>query len=218
MLATPEESRKPPSRGDVAAARDLAHRIFALQDERPEDLADVELAVLDPFIRSLLVTDGTVTRALEVHTLERVTVDVISQEMAPTPERPARCLEIDGGAESVRRRVVMTVGQSPTHSVCAESFIVPERLPGDFLGTLAESAEGIGEALQQVLLESWRELLWFGLGKAPDWAPIVPTPTVLTRVYRVMTAGHAALLIAESFALELTAEMHHLAGMDDSPE
>ncbi|HEX8074827.1 MAG TPA: chorismate pyruvate-lyase family protein [Thermoleophilaceae bacterium] len=216
MLDAPHESRKPPSRGDVAAARDLAHRIFVMQDDRPEDLADVEVAVLDPFVRSLLVTDGTVTRALEVHTLERVTVEVVSQSMAPTPGRSARCLEIEPGTESVRRRVVMTVGDSSTHSVCAESFIVPERLPGDFLGTLAHSSEGIGEALQQVLLESWRELLWFGLGRAPEWAPIVPTPTVLTRVYRVMTAGHAALLIAESFALELTSDTHHLAGMSNS--
>jgi chorismate-pyruvate lyase len=198
----------------VAAARDLAHRIFVMQDERPDDLADVEVAVLDPFVRGLLVTDGTVTRALEMHTLKHVTVDVISQSVEPTPERPARCLAIAPGADSVRRRVVMTIGGSPTHSVCAESYIVPNHLPGGFLDTLAQSEEGIGEALQQVLLESWRELLWFGLGKAPEWAPIIPTPTALTRVYRVMTAGHAALLIAESFALELGWDAHRLAGVE----
>jgi chorismate-pyruvate lyase len=198
----------------VAAARDLAHRIFVLQDERPDDLADVEVAVLDPFLRSLLVTDGTVTRALEVHTLKHVTVDVVSQETMPAPEPTARCLDVPAGTETVQRRVVMTIGDSPNHSVCAESYLALDRLPGDFLGTLAQSEEGIGEALQQVLLESWRELLWFGIGKPPGWAPIIPTPTVLTRVYRVMTASEAALLIAEYFALELGFDGHHLAGLD----
>jgi chorismate-pyruvate lyase len=214
MPMTAEETRRAPIRRRVAAGRELARRFFVLQDERPDDLADVEVAVLDPFLRSLLVTDGTVTRALEVHTLKHVTVDVVSQQMVAAPERQARCLDVPAGSETVQRRVVMTIGDSPTHSICAESFLVPERLPGDFFGTLAESEEGIGEALQHVLLESWRELLWFGIGKPPEWAPIIPTPTVLTRVYRVMTAGYAALLIAESFALEFAFDGHRMVGLD----
>ena len=81
---------------------------------------------------------------------------------------------------------------------------MPGRLPEDFLDVLEGSPEGIGESLQQVKLESWRDLLWFGLERPPRWSEAVPDPShhVLTRRYRVITGKRPVLLIVESFAVE----------------
>ena len=86
----------------------------------------------------------------------------------------------------------------------AESyFVVPERLPPAFLDALMGNAQGIGGSLQQLRLESARELLWFGLATPPPWAEQTdgaPAGT-LRRAYLIITGGQPALLISEDFAL-----------------
>ncbi|HXS48453.1 MAG TPA: chorismate pyruvate-lyase family protein, partial [Solirubrobacterales bacterium] len=106
------------------------------------------------------------------------------------------------GVESVRRRVV--IGAGPAMPVMwAESHIIPSRLPSGFLDVLGSAADGIGESLQQVQLESWRDMLWFGLDTLPEWSCVDRAEsTALTRLYRVITDGRPALLISESFAVE----------------
>ena len=72
------------------------------------------------------------------------------------------------------------------------------------------------ESLQQLMLESARELLWFGIGEPPEWADDAPTPHALTRLYRVTTHGEPALLISESFAVERRAGAFRLAWLTDA--
>ena len=194
-------------RGECA----LTRRHFVLQDERPSHLGAVDLAELDPSLRCLLFTDGTVTRTLEVQALSRVSVDVVAQVETPAPERHAQCLKVPSGMPALRRRVV--IGTGPAAPVMwAESHIVPSRLPGDFLDVLNRAPDGIGESLQQVQLESWRDLLWFGLDTLPSWSGVhtSPEPAALTRLYRVFTAGRPALLISESFAVRRDTDSYRL--------
>jgi chorismate-pyruvate lyase len=182
-----------------------------LQDHRPVELGELDLAELDPTLRCLLFTDGTVTRTLEVQALSRVSVDVISQGTAPAPEHLAPHIQLPGGAEVLRRRVV--IGAGPEMPVMwAESHIVPGRLPPQFLDVLGEAPDGIGESLQQVQLESWREMLWFGLGSLPAWSGVSwqPESLALTRLYRVITNNRPALLISESFAIQRRLDTYHL--------
>ena len=173
-----------------------------LQDDRPNHLGEIDLAHMDPSLRCLLFTDGTVTRTLEVQALTRVSVDVVAQSQAPVAEHVASHLEVPTGVESVRRRVV--IGAGPAMPVMwAESHIIPSRLPSGFLDVLGSAADGIGESLQQVQLESWRDMLWFGLDTLPEWSCVDRAEsTALTRLYRVITDGRPALLISESFAVE----------------
>jgi chorismate-pyruvate lyase len=189
----------------------LTRRHFVLQGDRPSHLHEIDLAELDPALRCLLFTDGTVTRTLEVQALSRVSVDVVAQAKAPALERQAQCLEVPDGMESLRRRVVIGAG-SAAPVMWAESHIIPSRLPAGFLEVLGNAADGIGESLQQVQLESWREMLWFGLDTLPTWSGVErqPKPTALTRVYRVITASRPALLISESFAIQRREGIFHL--------
>ncbi len=194
----------------------LAQLHFAAQDQRPSDLADVEIVDLDPFLRGLLFTDGTVSRALEAQTLAPVTVEAIEQARAPAPAPLARYLEVEETDECIRRRVVMKIAGTSA-SVWAESYVAPQRLPPEFLGLLDRSPVGIGGSLQQLKLESWRELLWFGLAPPPQWSErATPVTTTLTRLYRIITQGMPALLISEAFAVEMRSGLYHLMGSGES--
>lgn len=198
----------------AAATSGITDRYFTLQDQRPEGVGEIELIGMEPGLRTLLFTDGTVTRTLEAQTLSPVSVSVISQATVPTSDSLARLLEAPPRGQSVRRRVTISIDPSPTPAIWAESHIVPERLPSSFLDLLEHTPDGIGESLQQIRLESWRELLWFGLDSPPPWESPAGYDALdfLTRLYRVITRGRPALLISESFAVERRAGVYHLAG------
>jgi chorismate-pyruvate lyase len=187
-------------------------RHFVLQDERPDHLGDVALTEMDASLRCLLFTDGTVTRALEAQTLSRVSVDVVDQHRGRADDDTARLLETAAGAETLFRRVVISAGMRATPLIWAESHLLPERLPTDFLAVLEGAPDGIGESLQQVKLESWRDMLWFGLDALPSWDGVAPCASpAITRSYRVVTGRLPALLITESFAVEERGGTYYLS-------
>ncbi|MGO9489160.1 MAG: chorismate--pyruvate lyase family protein [Solirubrobacteraceae bacterium] len=190
----------------------LAERHFTAQSDGSGYLEDLDIRSLDPFLRGLLFTDGTVSRALEAHTLLPVAVEPVEQAPAAAPEPMARHLEVSQGQDCLRRRVVMRIA-GPGPSVWAESYVVPERLPPQFLPALGGDSQGIGGSLQQLRLESARELLWFGLGEPPGWwSEPTPATRTLTRCYLIITGGRPALLITEAFALEQEAQAYRLLG------
>lgn len=189
---------------DLAGPAEVeALRHFVLQEVRPPHLEQVELVDIDPILRGMLFTDGTVTRALEVQLFSPTSVDVVAQTTTPASASIAAHLEAASGIEVVRRRVVIGVRDLSSPLIWAESHILPSRLPREFLGVLDNAPDGIGESLQKIQLESWRELLWFGLDTSPAWSDAhtrIET-SVITRFYRVISAGRPALLISESFAV-----------------
>jgi chorismate-pyruvate lyase len=189
----------------LTPSEELSRRHFVLQDSRPTHLDEVNLAALEPFLRGLLFTDGTVTRTLEVQTLSPVSVEVADQTDTAVHGQTAEHLDTAEGTESVRRRVLIGTGKPMEPAIWAESHILPTRLPPGFLGVLQGAPDGIGESLQRVELESWREMLWFGLDSHPGWSGVDPDPSspVITRLYRVMSGGLPALLISESFSVTL---------------
>jgi chorismate-pyruvate lyase len=203
----------------IGAADRLAGMHFTMQDVESAELDRVEIRAIDPFLRGLLFTDGTVTRALEVQTLTRVAVDVVDQSPSELPAQAALCLGAGEAAACLRRRVTMKT-TAPTVAVWAESYILPERLPADFLESLDRASHGIGGSIQGLKLESRRELLRFGLGRPPHWgstaARSVATPSAaaLIRLYRIITNDRPALLISEAFAVELHAGYYRLLGAD----
>ena len=85
----------------------LAERHFTAQQEAAVDLRRLDVADLSPFLRGLLFTDGTVSRALEAQMLSPVTVEPVEQVSIAPPADVARWLELHDGAHCVRRRVVM---------------------------------------------------------------------------------------------------------------
>jgi chorismate-pyruvate lyase len=199
----------------MSVAEELAQLHFTAQHEAATDLDRVEIVDLDPFLRGLLFTDGTVSRALEAHALAPVAVQAVEQVDTSLPPRIATHLEVEPDEHCMRRRVVMSFADSGP-SVWAESYIIPRRLPADFLAVLDGSAQGIGGSLQSLQLESWRDLLWFGLGRSPQWSQDAGATTALTRFYRVLIDRAPALLISEAFAVQLRLGLYRLIGPGDA--
>ena len=195
----------------------LAARHFTAQAELPGELATIDLGRLDAFLRNLLVTDGTVSRSLEAHTLRPVTVEPVEQSETLPPPAIARALDIGEDEACLRRRVVMRLA-GPEPSVWAESFVVPGRVPVEFLRALRENSRGIGGSLEQLKLESWRELLWFGLGSPPPWPGPSTTSRTLRRAYLIVIRGRPALMITEDFALAERDGALAMAGADSEPQ
>jgi chorismate-pyruvate lyase len=191
----------------------LVVRHFTAQSELPEELDPIGLDALDPFLRNLLVTDGPVSRSLEAHTLRPVSVELLDQSETLPPAAVAAHMQLAEDEACLRRRVVIRIG-APDPSVWAESFVVPGRIPVEFLRALRDNSRGIGGALEQLKLESWRELLWFGLASPPPWLEPGNTAPALRRAYLILIERRPALMITEDFALAERADGFTLIGAD----
>jgi chorismate--pyruvate lyase len=205
------------ARSAEPTSQSLVQRHFLIQEERPAGVREVEIASLDPFLRGLLFTDGTVTRALGVQTLAPVSVERLDQVEVPAPGDVAEPLEVEVGETLVRRRVRIGLS-APPPILWAESFLIPDRLPPGFMGLLDGAPDGIGQSLQRFALESSRELLWFGLDAPPRWAATSGGAggSTIRRLYRVLSGHQASILISESFAVEERAGVLHLVGLGRS--
>lgn len=184
------------------AGEDPISGYFVAQTRRPGELWDVDVFALTPYQRALLTSDGTVTRLVEASALEPLTVDVLDQRVVEIGDEQASLLELPAAAASiVRRRVAITGRQSIRVHVLAESFLVSSRLPRAFTRSLSDNPKGLGEVIDQLRLETRRELLWFGYATPPGWAkrPASELP-LLTRSYRIIIAGAPAILITEHFS------------------
>lgn len=122
-----------------------------------------------PFLRVLLVTDGTVTRTLEAYFDERIDVQVIShREMAS--DQSYAGIRVVRGERIIRRKVVLRGRCSRIAYAIAESVIAVERLSGDLQRRLACEPLGIGELIRVSRLETYREVLSVDRARAGEWA------------------------------------------------
>ena len=181
--------------------------LFVAQFARPSDLEEINLSQLTPFQRALLVTDGTVTRFIEAHTLSPVEVVLLHQETQILPTNHV-WLEVAKGTEIVTRRVMLQTGprggQQPTVHAYATSFIVLKRIPQVIRDGLTLKGRGLGQLLQYSGLETRRDLLWWGL-KRPDDLPEtllhLEGEPFLSRTYRIVAEGQPIMLLNEQFPL-----------------
>jgi len=205
------------SRPDAAATgASIVGRHFLAQEERPGRVGAVEVERLDPFLRGLLFTDGTVTRALEVQMLAPVAVEPLEQSKGSIPAALSEHLEVEGDEESIRRRV--RIGTDAGEPVLwAESYLLLDRLPPGFMGLLDSAPDGIGQSLQRVALESYRELLWLGFDDLPAWAgDAAAVEATIRRLYRIVSGRQATILISESFAVCRRGDTYHLAAVAEA--
>ncbi len=164
----------------------------------------LDVAVLPPFLRVLLTTDGTVTKSLEAYFWETITVRSLGQEYRtltvaePHIEKPA-------GATVLMRRVRLEGLTTGTCYAHAESVICTGELPQSVRTGLEEGRLGIGEILRDCGLETYRRLVEFGrcnLDFSADLAPIEPPESeAIWRRYQICIGGKPFMLIKEIFPL-----------------
>jgi chorismate-pyruvate lyase len=163
---------------------------------RYPDGGTLPLAELPPFLRALLVTDGTVTKILEAYFWEPVTVDTLEQGFQPA-EAPVPWLGVEPGDLCLVRDALLRGVHSGRVFAEASSLIRSDLIPADFRRRLIDREIGIGALIRDSGLESYREVLDAGLASGPDREGWV------FRTYRILLGGQSAILITERFPLGL---------------
>ncbi len=161
----------------------------------------MEMAALPPFLRTLLVTDGTVTKSLEAYFWEVVNVENLGQQELTVEEAIER-LNITPGDSALRREVRLVGADSGTAFVYARSLLRLNLLPEDLRAQIRAGKIGIGELLRECGLETFRELLDFGTEPAGALAEVLGVAAddeLVYRVYRISFHQEPMILVTEKF-------------------
>lgn len=160
----------------------------------------LHMEALPPFLRTLLVADGTVTKSLEAYFWEQVEVENLGQ--APTTlQVAAPWLNLESGAAVLERRVRLRGMESGRVYAYAQSLIKLEALPEHLREDLLQGRIGIGELLRERGLETYREILDVGQSIEPQlWAVFDFDPgDLIYRTYRIVIQHQPAIQITEKF-------------------
>ena len=154
------------------------------------------LADLPPFLRALLVTDGTVTKILEAYFWEPVEVRTLEQDFR-TAERPVDWIQVSAGDRVLIRQARLIGGDSGRTYAEAFSVIRADLIPAAFRQRLIDREIGIGVLIRDSGLESYREVMEIGVEQAEDGGERI------FRTYRIIIEGEPVILITEGFPLAL---------------
>ena len=155
-----------------------------------------DLSQLPPFLRVLLTTDGTVTKSLESYFWEPINVHCTYQGEEKLKEQ-AKVINKQQGDRVLTRRVALKGAHSSRCFARAESHIALELLPENICIALKEERMGIGELLRESGLETYRELMAFGMAHDEEKGEH------LWRTYRIMLNHKPCIQITEQFDLAL---------------
>lgn len=161
----------------------------------------VEMEALPPFLRTLMVTDGTVTKSLEAYFWEVVKVENLGQSVM-TLGREIEWLDAHRGDAVLERHVRLMGADSGTIYTYAESLLRHRLLPERLQHALLEGKIGIGELLRECGLETYRELLDFGVEPIGDLGAVFGdgvSGALIYRTYRIALRGEPVILITEKF-------------------
>ena len=168
------------------------------------DGEQVPIKELPPFLRALLVTDGTVTKILEAYFWEPVEVVTLEQEFIRA-ERPIEWIRVVPGDRVLIRRACLSGVDSEDLYATAFSVIRTQLVPEAFRQQLIDREIGIGVLIRDSGLESYREVLEVGIDPAGG-SPHATSPVhsdLVFRTYRIIIDGEPVILITESFPLAL---------------
>lgn len=158
----------------------------------------VAIETLPPFLRALLVTDGTVTKILEAYFWEPVVVDTLRQEFI-TAEAEIPWVDIAPDDRIMVRRARLRGADSDKHYAHAFSVIRTELIPHHFRQRLIDREIGIGALIRDSGMESYREVMEVGVETASDSDDGISGGVF--RTYRIIISGTPVILITETFPL-----------------
>lgn len=160
---------------------------------------------LPPFLRTLLVTDGTVTKSLEAWFWEPVVVTPRQQQRVLLDE-PLKTLSARAGDEALRREVCLTGKNSGRDYACARSLLRLSALPEGMRKGMLEGRIGIGELLREQGVETYREIIrldYLRRGRHEDALLDRLDDDLVSRSYRIQVSGEPAILVTEFFPVSV---------------
>jgi chorismate-pyruvate lyase len=156
---------------------------------------------LDLLQRILLVTDGTLTDALEAAFLEPIGLRKIALNILAAPA-PVDELDLLAGAPLLERKILLYGETSGRPYVYAESLLALDRLPPRFREELMHSDTPMGRLWSEHKMETWKELLTVARHPMNKLAPYLGTTAgadCLVRRYRLISGGRPLMIIEEHF-------------------
>ncbi|WP_457590656.1 chorismate pyruvate-lyase family protein [Geoglobus sp.] len=150
---------------------------------------------MNPILRILERTDGSVTTIIEALTGEKVEIKTIEQKVIEADRESARILEIDEG-EEVNYRVVEIVSAGEVFAR-AISITPLSRLDERFRDDLMKADIPIGRIIRKHKLEVRREILWSRIGTCEDLG------NCLIRNYNIIHKGEILINITEMFPVDV---------------
>ena len=160
----------------------------------------MKLEKLPPVLRTILVSDGTVTRFLEAYYGELIDIQVLlhqCEEQLPSLIE----LEVQRGETLLHRQILLRGSVSQITYGSAESWIRMDSLPSGVREELKSGQVGIGELLDDRRVESYREILRFWVEKDKNGE------LESCRQYRIWIQSQPTLLIVEKFPLKVFFEV-----------
>ena len=167
---------------------------------RAFDGRTLALSELPPILRTLLVTDGTVTQCLEAYFWEPVAVTPLYQKEAEA-SHDIPLLGARAGELLMHRRVNLQGRTSERLYARCLSIVRPSLIPPALRNRLIAGELGIGELIRDHHFESYRELLQIGF--TADWAELCEPSMAADEIYRtylIRLRGQPAILVTESFS------------------
>jgi chorismate-pyruvate lyase len=178
--------------------------IHGFSGQRKVDVAsseNVDFGSLPPLLRTLLVSDGTVTKFLEAYYLEPIRVErIFHDEVTLMEDIPA--LELSLGRKVLQRKVVLRGIFSKQPYDYAESFINTDLLWPWVKEDLLRGRLGIGELLRDRRVETYRELLGYGRrsgGNLSSLLEVAADEDLIYRYYRIFVNRLPTLYITDTF-------------------
>ncbi|MEP2652219.1 MAG: chorismate pyruvate-lyase family protein [Paraglaciecola sp.] len=168
-----------------------------------EDAMDME--ALPPFLRTLLVTDGTVTKSLEAFFWENIKVEKRWQEeFILTMDLPFIQAKVDD--LTLKREVILRGMSTNDIYAYATSYLRTELLDENIKAQMIEGKIGIGELLREIGLETYREIVDFGREVFQAYNRLDGEPEYVETIYRtyiIHIGGKPAMQITERFPIRL---------------
>jgi chorismate-pyruvate lyase len=164
-----------------------------------------DMGGLPPFLRTLLVADGTVTKSLEAYFWEPVDVVPLRQEKIILQENVVG-LVVDAGDTALCREVNLMGRQSEKRYACARSYLALGQLPQELAEAMVSGKIGIGELLREKGVETYREIISvdFIQRARSDDALFMPfADDLVSRSYRIRVGGTPAIVVTEYFPVAL---------------
>ncbi len=172
---------------------------------KTESGVSLDLTALPAFLRTLLVTDGTVTKSLEAWFWENVTIQKVKNHL-DTLDSEVEGLEVEAGDKVLRREVILKGVKSNKVYACARSTVSLKHLPQDIGIALEKGKIGIGELLREKGVETYRDIFninyLLDLPKSDSLIASLQTE-LLTRSYRIRVNGHPAIIVTEFFPVNI---------------
>lgn len=168
-------------------------------------MESLDLEAVPPFLRTLLVTDGTVTKCLEAYFWEPVRVENLGQTQVIVAQ-DIDWLDLKQGSPALFREVRLRGAASGNVYTYAKSILKLDLLPQHLQDDLLGGEIGIGEMLRERGLETYREVLDIGREFDESLVPIFDIKRcgeLIYRTYRVLMNHVPAMLITEKFRYRL---------------